>query len=133
MIYKVKYFNPNEFHCRCCFRGGVAEPLILWLDLLRSVFGLPIRINSGFRCAKHNQAVGGSASSRHLAGLAADIAVAGLTPDPADFSTLKLISGRICNNPGWEYITYKTFIHIALPRPKPDEHIKLWDGGEIKI
>ena len=28
MMYKVKYFQPDEFHCRCCFRGGVAGVVV---------------------------------------------------------------------------------------------------------
>lgn len=43
------------------------------LDLIRELWGSPIKVNSGFRCAKLNTAVGGSQTSHHLYGKAADI------------------------------------------------------------
>ena len=43
------------------------------LDPLRETYGAPIYVNSGYRCPVLNRAVGGSASSQHLTGEAADI------------------------------------------------------------
>ena len=43
------------------------------LDPLREMYGKPIRVNSGYRCPKLNSAVGGSATSEHRYGMAADI------------------------------------------------------------
>ncbi len=43
------------------------------LDPLREAYGKPIYVNSGYRCAELNRAVGGVATSQHLAGEAADI------------------------------------------------------------
>lgn len=43
------------------------------LDPLRTAWGKPIVVNSGYRCAKLNKAVGGDSSSQHLTGQAADI------------------------------------------------------------
>ena len=43
------------------------------LDPLREKYGKPIKINSGYRCDRLNKAVGGSATSQHRYGLAADI------------------------------------------------------------
>ena len=43
------------------------------LDPLREAYGKPIRVNSGFRCEKPNKKVGGSKTSDHLHGMAADI------------------------------------------------------------
>ena len=43
------------------------------LDPLRAAYGKPIRITSGFRCPKLNKAVGGSSTSQHMSGMAADI------------------------------------------------------------
>lgn len=46
------------------------------LDPLREAIGKPIKVNSGFRSHKLNRAIGGSTSSQHLKGEAADIVVA---------------------------------------------------------
>lgn len=43
------------------------------LDPLREAYGKPIRVNSGYRCPKLNKAIGGSATSQHVLGQAADI------------------------------------------------------------
>ena len=45
------------------------------LDPLREAWDGPIRVNSGYRCPKLNRAVGGTPSSQHLRGEAADITV----------------------------------------------------------
>ena len=45
------------------------------LDPLREAWGGPIRVNSGYRCPELNKAVGGSPSSQHQRGEAADITV----------------------------------------------------------
>lgn len=43
------------------------------LDPLRERYGKPITVNSGYRCSALNKAVGGSKTSQHVKGLAADI------------------------------------------------------------
>lgn len=43
------------------------------LDPLRKLFGKPITVNSGYRCPELNKAVGGSKTSDHVKGFAADI------------------------------------------------------------
>ena len=50
------------------------------LELIRKAVGLPIKISSGYRCPALNTAVGGSKTSAHCLGLAADFTVAGMTP-----------------------------------------------------
>lgn len=49
------------------------------LDPLREELDLPIRITSGYRSPHVNAAVGGSRTSRHMTGLAADFKVKGMT------------------------------------------------------
>lgn len=43
------------------------------LDPLREAFGRPIIVTSGYRCPELNKAVGGSPTSAHLQGYAADL------------------------------------------------------------
>lgn len=47
------------------------------LDPLRESLGVPVHINSGYRSLVVNWAVGGSSTSQHLKGEAADLVVAG--------------------------------------------------------
>lgn len=43
------------------------------LDPLREAWGRPLTVTSGYRCPELNRAVGGSKSSHHCKGMAADI------------------------------------------------------------
>ena len=47
------------------------------LQPLRDAMGEPIKIGSGYRCTKLNQAVGGVANSQHIRGQAADLCIDG--------------------------------------------------------
>ena len=48
------------------------------LEKIREYLGAPIRISSAFRSEKVNKLVGGSSTSAHRYGLAADMSVAGM-------------------------------------------------------
>ena len=54
------------------------------LDPLRARIGRPIIITSGYRSQRVNELVGGSKTSQHLLGKAADIHVQGYTPQQMD-------------------------------------------------
>lgn len=51
------------------------------LDPLREAWGAPIIVTSGYRCDKLNKAVGGSKTSQHVHGQAADIITVGDKPE----------------------------------------------------
>ena len=76
------HFCRYEFACRCgCGFDDVDRRLVEALEALRALVGKPIHVNSGCRCPAHNREVGGMARSQHLLGKAADITVAGKTPE----------------------------------------------------
>lgn len=50
------------------------------LEAVRALVGKPLRISSGYRSPAVNAAVGGSRTSAHLQGLAADFTVQGMAP-----------------------------------------------------
>ena len=74
-------FRVREFRCR----DGtdtilIDEGLVVLLQCIREHFGKPVTITSGYRTASHNAKVGGSRSSQHLLGRAADIQVQDTDP-----------------------------------------------------
>lgn len=77
-------FRSSEFDCKgasCgCSKTNISKQLVTYLQLIRNHFGKPVVINSAFRCAEHNAAVGGVKGSKHLLGQAADIAINGVAP-----------------------------------------------------
>lgn len=54
-------------------KNNVARLVDNVLDPLREVWGRPLTVSSGYRCPALNRAVGGSATSHHMKGMAADI------------------------------------------------------------
>lgn len=55
--------------------------LAAFLESVRTLIGKPIYVNSAFRAPEVNASVGGSKTSQHCLGLAADLRVNGMTPD----------------------------------------------------
>ena len=74
-------FSTHEFACQCgCGTGKMDEELVDVLQELSDKLGYAIKVTSGIRCDTHNEYVGGSATSKHKYGLAADIVVSYLSP-----------------------------------------------------
>lgn len=66
-------FQDVEFTCRCgCGYMAINPDIVNRLQVIRDIIGLPIKINSGCRCEKHNKEVGGAPNSYHLRGMAID-------------------------------------------------------------
>lgn len=78
-------FNLSEFACKgasCGCTEVLHDPnLSKILQQIRDQFGKPLRITSGYRCPKHNEAVGGVSNSLHTKGMAADIIITGIKPE----------------------------------------------------
>ena len=71
-------FRVREFGCKGSDVVLLDEELVVLLQCIREHFGKPLHITSGYRTAAHNAAVGGSKSSQHLLGRAADFYVEGM-------------------------------------------------------
>jgi len=72
------HFSRAEFACHCCGEFQLDLGLLGALEALRNLAGVPIVVQSGYRCPKHNRDVGGQAHSQHVLGKAADIRLPGL-------------------------------------------------------
>lgn len=68
------------------------EELLEVLDDLREFYGKPIKITSGFRCAELNKLVGGSPTSAHVIGYAADLQPIGDTFENFKASVLEWLN-----------------------------------------
>ena len=87
-----------------------------YLEVVRSVFG-PLWITSGFRCFELNAAIGGSSTSAHVHGCAADF-VPMHAVDTQDI-VLWLISGSGLNYDQVidEYSSTANWIHLGIAIP----------------
>lgn len=92
------------------------------LDPLRDFIDIPIYINSGYRCRRLNEAVGGSYNSQHIQGLAADISF-GKNEHLCEwiYSVLK----------SEEYPMYKHIDQCILYKDKRFIHVSISDSGDI--
>jgi Peptidase M15 len=73
------HFSKTEFACHCCGQLKIENELIEALEQLRELAGKEIVVHDGYRCLAHNQQVGGVSDSEHTLGIAADIAIPGLS------------------------------------------------------
>jgi lysozyme family protein len=102
----LPHFHLREFSCHCgrCPVVLVSMTHTERLQQLRNALKRPITITSGYRCAKHNAAVGGVSDSQHVLGTATDIKIPGLT-----VAQIVAAAERI----GFDGIgTYRTFVHL---------------------
>ena len=128
----MKWFKEKEFACKCCGqlplstgsgqapRENVKALVSEVLDPVREKLGMPVVVNSGYRCEKHNKDVGGVRNSQHLRGEAADVSC-------ADLSRLKALI--IENGKFDQLITYPTFLHVSYKRTGGNRHQRLKKGG----
>ena len=106
----TEHFNSkkDKMECSCCGALVYDEHMINRLEILRQLIDVPFRVNSFYRCAFHNKAVGGSERSRHMHGDAVDINTRGWNGAlkwEFTFEAMKL---------GFSVISYSDFIHIDL-------------------
>jgi len=76
-VFVSKYFTDKELACKHCGKCLVKQSLLDALDALRDKADVPIFVDSAYRCAEHNKAVGGVPNSEHVQGIAADIRMQG--------------------------------------------------------
>lgn len=116
----MKYFKMSEFACKDgCGFVSMNEEFLAMIDKARELAGIPFVITSGCRCAKHNKAVGGVASSSHTTGHAADIS--------ASTGVQKYTIVKALMEAGFKRIGIaKSFIHVDNDPGKPSPSIFLY-------
>lgn len=116
----MKYFSFEEFERSASaqrlnidnsipedLKANVTTLVDAVLDPLREAWGKPITVNSGYRCAALNRAVGGSPSSQHTKGMAADITTGNRADNRRLFQLIvdmKLPYDQLINEGGFSWI-----------------------------
>lgn len=109
-----KYLTNSEFKCRCnypeCNVTLISQDLIESFFRLRNMLGLPLIVNSGFRCVRHNEEVGGVDNSDHTKGCAIDVSLQNLREK---YPTEEIVNyAKQC---GFNFIKiYPSFLHLAV-------------------
>ena len=78
----ILFFKPSEFACRCgeCGSDGLEMDVqfVYALHQLRSRYGKPLIITSGYRCPEYNSRISSTGEAGpHTTGRAADISIRG--------------------------------------------------------
>jgi len=103
------------------------------LDPVRAMWGKPLYVTSGYRCDELNKAVGGSATSAHRFGLAADIVTGlGIAENNRLFEMLKsnregLLFDQIINEYGGRWV------HMGTARNDKRKQFLTFDGKHYRL
>ena len=90
---------------------GNLKKVMYILDIVRAHMGKPILVNSGYRCKRLNEMVGGVQESMHTKGLAVDFR----TGKKEDINTMfEFLKKNQKDFKIKELINYKTFIHMGV-------------------
>lgn len=113
------YRERQQDRCRECrlqqpasrLPNGIEESMMALgedvLDPAREKLGMPVVVNSGFRCPLHNKTVGGVYNSQHVSGQAADVHC----KDNKKLAKVIVENGRFD-----QLILYPTFVHVSWKR-----------------
>tara|TARA_Y100000592_G_scaffold101000_1_gene184419 strand:+ start:4965 stop:5351 length:387 start_codon:yes stop_codon:yes gene_type:complete len=111
-------FKPNEFYCKCgkCLGAppnAYATRHLAWaLQKIRNAAGVPLKINSAYRCQEHNESVGGAKNSQHLSGIAADLKPLGCSTEELHEVIESLVDSK--HIPPGGLGLYNTFVHYDI-------------------
>lgn len=86
------------------------------LEEVRKVLGRPIHVNSAYRSLEVNGKIGSKPNSQHCIGCAADITVAGLTPD-------NIVKEILKTNIEFDQLIreFDSWVHISIPNKFADK------------
>lgn len=106
-------------------RDGILALVRKVLQPLRDVYQKPMHVNSGYRCPELNKLVGGSATSQHVKGEAADIRTGNQT-ESYRLARLAKTTPAIFKEID-QLILYPTFVHISHRRVGYQRHQILYN------
>ncbi len=95
-------------------RDAIKALVVEVLQPLRDIWGKPLAINSGYRCAELNKAVGGVPTSQHVKGEAADVCPFGRNGKGKQDVIRQLAKTLVgAGLPFDQAILYPSFLHIS--------------------
>jgi uncharacterized protein YcbK (DUF882 family) len=109
----VTGLTSTEFDCQCkydfCRSVIISKQFLRAYKAFRKLVGVPLKINSGYRCTAHNFDVQGKPLSRHTTGEAVDISLKSL--DHLSHEEIE----HAAKLSGFTFVLfYKTFVHMDV-------------------
>ena len=113
MAQDTKNFKVSEFACHCgCGFNIIDQRVIDIAQTIREALGVPVRVNSGCRCEKHNKVVDGTKGSFHTKGKAADLSCSLGAEKMFEIVKNLQVTGKLPNLDYCILYRRKNFIHI---------------------
>ena len=102
------------------------QPGVTLLEQVQALTGFPLEISSGYRSRELNQRVGGTDTSQHSQGLAADFTCAEFGP-PADIIKAIRASGIAFDQC---ILEYEKWVHISFSKTPRGRVLTIYDPAE---
>ena len=103
----TKNFTISEMQCPCCGKCDMDDEFMDALQSVRTKCNFGFRVNSAYRCQKHNDKVSKNTRGQHSKGLAADISM------KDRYKRFELLNKAIDNGYFKDIAIAKTFIHLG--------------------
>lgn len=112
----MNYFSDDELRCQCGCSGLKFDPTVRQaLNAIRSKYGKPMVVTSGYRCPNHPIEAKKSHPGEHTTGMCVDIACHGF--DAATLTKLAMDQGA--TRIGWNQKGSSRFIHLGWSKNYP--------------
>lgn len=110
-------------------RANLVRLAVDLLEPVREIVG-PLRINSAYRCPALNAKVGGSRTSAHMDGLAADVV-------PLELDLVDAYTRIVQSSIPWDQaiLEYGRWLHLSVPRHAQDarrQALMIWEPGKYE-
>lgn len=120
------HFAKDECVCRCgCGLCNATPRLLSLADKVRDLLRQPMIVTSVCRCREHNAKVGGSPTSKHLAGKAMDFYCKRLSPLAVYDAVVRAWENGELSELGGVGV-YDWGVHIDTEKAS-DGHLRTWD------
>ena len=114
--------NRDMANANPAIKAALTRVAVELLEPIRALFKVPVQINSGYRCPELNTAVGGSATSQHVRGEAADIVIRGFETEALEVEAVRKILRELPDLKFGQMLVEFGCIHVSLGTKREVAH-----------
>jgi len=114
--------NRDMANANPAIKAALTRVAVELLEPIRALFKVPVQINSGYRCPELNTAVGGSATSQHVRGEAADIVIRGVETEALEVEAVRKILRELPDLKFGQMLVEFGCIHVSLGTKREVAH-----------
>ena len=114
--------NRDMANANPAIKAALTRVAVELLEPIRALFKVPVQVNSGYRCPELNTAVGGSATSQHVRGEAADIVIRGFETEALEVEAVRKILRELPDLKFGQMLVEFGCIHVSLGTKREVAH-----------